>query len=608
MACTNIDASWIVDTSEGVSIDASFIVSPGFTDIDASWAVDAVAETFIDASWVNMSLADEAYTLFVDQPPLYGNPNPNAGVTPTPNSTTYPTTCSGGISTPLGSGSTAPPISLNNFYSYGFKIELVGDVNYDFSPYQLDFTITQNRNAPATLTFRLADYDHIFSPEATPYGGTGAMLGDFHTGGEDSTVVNRYYQVTVKVGEQTWVSPRFLQLDYDWSHNGKVGIVTINASDYSELLLANQDTALDDYVSGSAPTGDGRIWTASAIMADFLPKFGVGSFRLEFTDYPVPRFSPKGRNPFEWFKELVYGAQAEWYFDGDTLVVQDRNTANVAWTLEDIYHLANFKYKKTSRGIYNESVINKQEVTSNVVAENHCKARSCIGLQSFTWDQGINAATFVVDFVLNGSITEIFWMDQEGNFLNTSSSGTYFSNTPMYGVQFVYEPNIGIISPQNVATNVVANSPWGPDTLPEYVVSVVGRPINTDPLLGTFDREIKIRKKSDEHQALFGVRKSRAVNTPIIATREAAERFITLLLEESLRKAETIQTNINMLNPYMRPAQSVKFKVGQAGFSQGLDFYVESITKTGNSSGGTMSINASRFLYEVTSAAPEEEE
>ncbi|MCB1711678.1 MAG: hypothetical protein KDH96_04130 [Candidatus Riesia sp.] len=578
---TCITASFLTPQAQGVEITASFLTLPGYTDITASFKTGTLQETDITASFIVKSFEQETYEAFVEQIPVLPTRN-YSGVSGGTSYATDPGYCPVGSSGIEASGIT-PPTSLNNFYTYKFKIEVVGDTNFDFTDYQLDFTINEKRNSPTELTFRISDHEGIFNPENPTTGGLGALRSDFNNG----ATVNRYYQVTVKVGDQTeWVSPRFLQVDYDWVHDGESAIATITALDYSQLLLASQDDGLDDYVSGS-----GRIWYASQIIADILPRYGVTQIDAHrFTDYPVPKYSPKGGTPLEWMKELLFYAQAEWYFDDNVLVIKDRDSETVEWELKDIYHLANWKQKKTARDIYNEFVVSKDEAISSTIARNHCVGRNCLGYQTVSWSQPLNIASLYIRNVVRGTIDEVDWRDEAGEPVTNIPRLTHMSQTPMRSVSFVYTPSLGAI-----------NSPtaWPPSVLPEYEVIVQGRVVNTDPVMSIFDDKFKVRKKSTEHQLLFGPKKAAPVNSPIIGTREQAELLARKLLEESLRKGNTIQTSVNMMNPFMRAATAVKFYVGKAGFPDGQVFYIESISKTGNEAGGLMNINASRFEYTI---------
>lgn len=558
MSIWEITASWAVAATVESEVVASWQVAVGHEDIVGSWAVDTEKDHDLVGSWKVRAFEAEAYNLFVAQPPV-------TAITP---------------------GGGGPVVSVNNSYDYGCRLAVAGDINHNFDEYvlpsagatnlQKSLSVRQARGNPATIDFEIWDPDAIFGPFGSA---SGVLDVDTHAA---PTTVRRTFKPTFRVGGTTWTTaPEFLLMDSRTKSGPNGTFVSCKGIDFSQLLIESADAAKGSFVSKS-----GTVWMLSDILAEILTDNGITSYRFEFTDIPILKFTATGGPPLDWIKALLYLIQAEWWFEGRTFVARAPNfLAPPTWTFEDIYQLADFEYSRTRRGIFNELVVNKEEVTSGVVASRTCTGASCLGIQTISWDAQINTAQVYVQSVTRGNLGSWIWRDINGVDIIPLSGlpqPTILSVTPVHELQFVYTPVLGAVGTPQA---------WPPGVEPSYSIQILGRAYNQDPVFDGFSSQLRLRKADATSQTRFGRKLGRTVNTTNLGRKADVEYLLCRLLDENLRMENMASTTMNVLNPLILPAEILRYKVGRMGFASGKNFICESVTKRHT---GRMDVTLSR--------------
>lgn len=542
-----VDASWGVDYQNGYEVLASWGHTIGTVELDASWGYGFRQELDLEASWGYKLLEEETYQIFVAQPVIEVVP-----------------------------GAGGSPISVNNYYSYGSALTVAG---VTFSADRMKaMSIVERRNNPSTLDAEIWDPEFIYGPF-----GSQADLVDVNT--HKDGVVSKYWKPKIQIRNQVWESsPNFVLLASEWNlDNQGRAFVKVSGVDYSQLLLEHEDTALGDYVSTP-----GDLYTAVRLIKIILAEYGITNYRIDIRDYPILKFSAVGGNPFDWIKTLLYFAQAEWWFEGDTFVARTPNFfESPAWTLEDRYVLSDFKYTKQRVGLFNELVVNKEELTSAIVAEKECRGKECLGFQNVSWDTPLRSAQVWVKDVTRGDLHSWVWKDktQEAIAGIQGAPARFSQQTPIYEVGFIYEP----IKPGAVGTPTA----WPPGVIPGYKLQVIGQPFIEDAIfrLG-FDEKFRVRKVNEDGQERFGKKLGSTISTSILGRKDDVAFLLGRVLEENARKENVASTGVNIMNPWIRAASILRLKVGLAGFPNGKNFVLESIVK--NCTTGTMQLDLTR--------------
>lgn len=481
------------------------------------------------------------------------------------------------IVTPSGGS----PVSVNNYYEYGSKLV---SQNVDYTKLKA-LTITQRRGSPSTMDAEIWDDNYEYGPGLS---GFAAFDVNTHKDGQ----ILKTWKPVIKVGGTTWnTAPEFLLTNSKWKiDNRGRAYIKLTGVDCSQMLLEETDVAFKDYNSESA----GALIYASDIIKEILESRGV-PYRISIRDYPVLRFSAIGGNPLDWVKALLYFAQAEWWFEGRTFCARTPNYDAAAWTFQDIYQIRDFEVDVTRLGLFNELQVTKEEVTASFTEEFTCRGRQCIGIQTQSWSTPFQSAQVYIRNVVHGELgvrdMQVLpgWVFRDQN--NEALPSTLFGPSiiaprgrPTQSVQFIYRPFVGVPGSARA---------WPPGLEPGYTIQVMGRPFNETPEFAKgFDKSISVKRANTSSQNRFGRKVGRAVNTSSLGRKVDVEYLVQRLLEENALLENAAGVKYNVLNPFVKPADVVRLKVGYAGWPGGKNWVVTSIVKDAMT--GSMSMNLNR--------------
>lgn len=445
-----------------------------------------------------------------------------------------------------------------------------GTIN-DLTPYVRSWTLTQNRNLPATWVITLDDADRAFIPRLP------ALSTYFGKFDQDSFnhlfIVRRYFTIEIHSAGETWVSPHLLHSnEYEWDISGGVCTAALSGTDLSEMLL-QEDEEMEDWVSTSS-----RVYYAKEIIVAILANFGITAYRLEFEDFPViPKFSFKEQSGLDSIEDLLWVRQAEWWFDRDQFVARARNyspTGAADYELIDVYHLQRTKYKRRMREMKNEFTIRKVSPYSNVVGEFDQEDVGFVPVDLIP----TRNARIRVDDIVKGTAIQAVWFGEGGEAsgaILAVNSMVYSGSIPAYHVRFVYEPVFG-------------NEPFSP----RVVGQVIGIPVEDEALPPGAKNAFTVTRRNASSQVKYGRRKDRtALGADFVPTEEIATDLCDLLIEESARLANGVGWS-GVLFPFILPAMTLKITVSLAGITA-ENYYVESVTKAGTKASANMEIQAS---------------
>lgn len=547
-----INASWAQEYASPYDLSASWAQNYGHEDLVASWAQEYQGDHDLLASWAHKYMAEEVYAFAITQPPT-------ATISP---------------------GYGGPSISVNNHFSYGYDVQSNG---VSFSAYNLpdagptnimkDLVVQQQRGQPARMKFECWDPESIFGPFSSA-----ASVFDIDT--HTTTTVNRTFKPIFQVGSSVWnQAPEFLVVSNPW-RLGSDGqqYVGVECVDFSQFLLEDED-----FSYGSFNSESGNIWMASQIINEILLSKGISS-RLEIRDYPVVRFAAVGGSPLEHVKALLYFAQAEWWFEGRTFCAQSAGYGGSLWTFEDIYTIDDFEYTRSRLGVFNELIVNKEEVQSGILVDQRCSGRHCLGFQTARWETGVNTAIAYVKDIVNGSVDSWVWRDVNGvpivDSPTTSSAGPrVLSTKPVHEVQFIYRPRFGILGSGDHFGPGGSGTAWTPNMIPAYHLQILGRSAFDDSAFGDFTKKLNVQKIDTVSQLRLGRKLGSTINTSVIGRREDVDYLLEQIVAESLRHENTVSLRLNVNQPWVQPGDTVTLKIGRAGMASGKTFLVQQVTK-----------------------------
>jgi len=478
-----------------------------------------------------------------------------------------------------------PPTGFSSsyYYKYGTRIVFHDSVkgDKDVTQYVTDWSVSMSRGEPTTFSLKLLDRDRKLRPYLEP---TDEYYDLFDGANyDDNNNVKRYLTIEVSLHGQVHMYPYFMATDYTWDLNEQgVAEVSLSGSDFSELLL-EEDQATEDYITGD----DSRItYTLRYLVSQTLIRNGITADRqrLEFTDMRVHRFTPSG-TPLDTIRDLLYYAQAEWFWDRDVFVARDRGyspTGSGHWTLVDTNHVLKVNVKRSNRGIFNEFTGTKTEAYSNILAEYDCRGPDCLGRHSISFDVAHGAALRVKEVACG------VWKNTDW-FLGGAESGTYLGHGAATlrrtdTVTFVYEQ---------------FPPPFFTCVEPRFRAVVVGRREGDIPTPAGWESAFQCTVSSAASQAKYGKRKDKSpITSTVWATQEDCKRTLRLLLEESARTAFVASVECPLL-PDITPAKTVRVVNGYAGSTEGENYYIESVDASGGSDGVfSMSLSLTRYRPE----------
>jgi hypothetical protein len=499
------------------------------------------------------------------------------------------------IAAPSGSSmSTSQPLSFGNVLSYGVKLKLYNvsaGTTDDLTSYLRSWRLEQGRSSPCDFTLELVDKDR----ELRPFLSSGdTFYGKFRCDNyDDNWNIRRYLQLEITINGATWLSPWLLPTRYRWGQED-AATVTLTGTDLSDMLLqkpkvnADGEGEFSDYVSTST-----HLYTAREIVADLLKKRGITTYSLEFTDYPIAKYSPKGTTVLDMIKEILWVVQAEWYFDRNVFVARDRDynpSGPAKWTWVDRYHIKQVSCARSIEGLVNQVTIKKTE-QSNVLGEQECTGGDCIGYQTVSLSSPANVAQLDIEEIVKYKDSGNFvptWFDANDKVLG--NGWTYSGTTPASSVQWVYEPDFDA---------TFTTSDFVADWTPHYKVVVYGKTATSMPDWPQFDAGFEIIVDNTNNQALYGVRPdNEAVENTLIPNAEYAEALGNKLIAESIRRMREGVFEA-VLNPFIMPCDMGKITFGLGGAYDTI-WYTELVVKEGTAEAATMSLTMT--MHEVGEA------
>lgn len=476
----------------------------------------------------------------------------------------------------------APTLDGRLYRTYGWTLELVnvGDDTIDLTPYVKSWSINEARNNPSSASFVLRDEERLFRPkllDSDPF--FQRLDGDSF---DESYTLKRYLRFRILAAGEVYEAPWFLIVDYDWKLTPTEVLVTLSCGDLSELLLANEDDAEDDFLSET-----GSVVYAHQIVATILQNRGISNYRLEFTDFPISHFSPKGGTAMDWIRQVLDVMRAEWFWDVDTFVARDPSYLSEGpgeWNFEDIFDLKSLSWKKSIRELKNEVLVRKTEKAGNIVGDFEEFDGEALGITDFLpIDPPVTLIQADILTAVFGEINTITYYDQNKNPLNVlTPSGTIASSpSGIYFTRFIYEP-----SPE----------PWPAGLRPHYHVQFTGKSKVQEPSFPQGDLDYQVLVINQASQNRFGKRREFApVENTLIPGKEVATIHGVRYLEEKVRMTN-VSNWAGQLNPFVRPAMTIGITAGFAGYITPGFFYIESVAKQGDANSATMNLECT--IYE----------
>lgn len=468
---------------------------------------------------------------------------------------------------------TPSPISVTNAKTYrddfGYQVTVHREgATRDLTPYIRTGQISQRVSIPATLTLQCADPDRIFRPKKSSGLFSGYFKGDSFG---LSFGVREYIEVKLWAQGSYWVAPYFLVTDADWKINNEgERVFEIQATDYS-LLLLQDDQQLEDFVSD-----DASVYYTHTIFHQIASHYDI-RLKNEATSFPVRQFSPKGSTALDYFKKLLYVTQDQFLWDKDTLIFEPigwKSSGSARWRFVDVHDIINLSYKFSSQNLKNEFVLKKVEKAGVPLAVVETSKYGFSPLaQLDPPSAGVDAIILDANY---GFVNYFNYYNAQNQLLTPSGSiGPYrgSANNPAAYVEYVYHPVENPALPHQLAlVGQYANG-----RPPYAAVEFWG--LRRHQIFGPLDEGFGVHYKLNSSQTQFGERRDRSpIENPLIPTKAYALRLARSLAVQSMRQTQ-ISNWTGILNPWLRPNETIAIKCGQAGFTTPTNFYVESVTK-----------------------------
>lgn len=455
---------------------------------------------------------------------------------------------------------------------------VIDDTVDDLTEYVKTWSVKESRNAKGTATIVLRNTDR----ELRPFLSEGDTFyqkfdGDYI---DQDRQLRRYMTLESFYNGVPFEYPWMVQLSYGYRLDPDMDEVTLEMVDLTELLLG-EDEAMEDFVST-----DDALVTAHQACAAILTKYGVPSYRLEFDDYFIQQFSPKGGTPLSWIEKIIWVRQAEWLWEKDTFVIRQpsyRKAGPPEWRFIDRFDIKFAGIKRSTQELRNEFLVRKTEKASTPLHEEECRGRQCLGFQERTFEPAnIVSAQFLK--ILKGSIHSVNFKGVNGEVISVSNptGGSASSSTPIGYISFIYEPSPFEIFAEN--------------ELPAFDLIIDGkRPIN-NPEYPQFEPSFSKLVVNETNQARFGIRRGRTpIENSLIPDGATALRTGQLLIEENVRMMRPTNWTA-LLRPSVRCGQTIEIELGWAGYrNPSLFGYTEGITKRGTQTEAVMDLELSGY-------------
>lgn len=366
--------------------------------------------------------------------------------------------------------------------------------------------------------------------------------------------------------------PHFVQDDYQFSGEEDANKVEVSGTDFSVLLMAPQDEAMDDVVDEDSHD----------VLAEIFTAYGV-SYSLDNTAYEISEMHRIG-SPLDWVRQILEIYQ-DWYiFEGSTLKVKRTVfPATPSWTLTDREHLKVLSYRRNLNGVYNTVTVERTEkgASNGIVARVEKSGGDSLGIQ--TWEALFDPPVYWARPVINvkrGTFGTFVYKDSEGGILTgtaPAASNMYFSATdPASTVVFTVTPN------PDATTQ-------GPYT-PQYSGYFVG---GYGAATGDAPEDYSVTYADSADVAIHGTRRyHRPISNSLVGTAALALIYATRWVAEALRTFATAEVEI-LFNPHIVPGQTVRVTDYYSGID-GDDFLVDAVYHTGSTDSITTRLELSR--------------
>lgn len=463
---------------------------------------------------------------------------------------------------------------------FGYEVTLYNNgTSYDLTPWCFNGQLVQRLSVPASFSLDLADDENrIFRPKQTP-------SDDFYRAFDGATFdddwdIQKYIEIKFYAAGSYWYSPHLLPTDCQWGLDATGDkVLRVSGTDLSEILL-QEDQQLEDYYS-SGDEGDssaGQIYTSAGIMSNIASIYGI-KIRNTCPSFKVRQFSPKGVTGLDYFKQLIYVTQGQFYWDRDTLILEDQKwTQNgySKWNFVDTKDIMNISYKQSISELKNEFVIEKVEKAgvplAHVVVEKYGKTDF---IELTPPSEYVDIKVLDANY---GGVNLFTYYDAQQNPLLTTAGILRHGKKAKY-VRFNYYP----VEKEGVPLSTAMVGHYANGRPPRAEVEFWGmqRPTGFGSLE---DTGFKIWYRAP-NQSRFGRRRDRTpISNPLIPDKAHAIALARKMAEISERMT-MISNWTGILNPWITPGITIGIECGQAGFEDRTNFYVESVTKKFSASG-----------------------
>lgn len=429
--------------------------------------------------------------------------------------------------------------------------------------------ITRTRNQPLTWSITSTkDQSKLLDP----FNSSGTYYTDLQTDVFSSDfTIDRSWGIGISIGGQVWNSPELVLIETERDSSADSYRTVFSGIDFSRLLQV-ENQSMDSWVSTAT-----KVYYAKEIIQTILSNFGVTSYELNFTDYPVREFHFQQQSPLSVIEDLLEVVKAEWFFRGRTFVARTPNYQSVNWTYP-AGSFFRFTRKKSTAAMINEVIVCRTE-SAPEYEEFEQNGESACGLISLNFSgEKVNPQIHVIQsrFCV---IENISFRDKNG-VLNSESGYTGLAS----GCQFVARPII--IGGRNVP-GITGTCYWK--------VRVTGASGGLYGLISNFDDKFSVTVKDADSIEEYGKQTApNPIDNTLIPNEEIARLHGQKYLAEQRRLLETVSFEVR-LNPWIEPGQNVN--VSDYGTStSSRTYFVESVSHNISGFVGKTSVTASRYL------------
>jgi hypothetical protein len=433
----------------------------------------------------------------------------------------------------------------------------------------IDFSVT--RNQPISWSISINDNkDRAFNPANTSGAYYGYLTPDVYNSAWN---INKVWYIHVYIEGEHWYSPALILVDSTVTATTSGYKTTFSGIDMSKNLLQENLTLTSKESTGST------VWTNKTIITYILGEYGYTSIDLSGLDeFPVRIMQFQGSSPMDLITRLLNVTMGDWYFRDRTFVATQRkfNQTGADWTFKDRFNITELTYKNSSSSVVNEITVSRTQTTAKEeYFEGTSNARQYINLQYPRYRPIFKVAEsrFIESF------NDIDFKNASGNWRSQGASPPY--------VSFAFTPMPFLVNPNN-ATAVAG------DTL-YWKIRISGMTEEQINMAGLgFDDSFNITVRDLNNQAKYGKCPApNPIDDPLIPNSGWALIHGKRYLGEQIRKSESIEFALSMLNPFINPADTMKITEYGTMLTE-ENFFVESVKHDFKS----MRTNVSATKYE----------